>query len=93
MEDLGVREAYWNHTSRLRKNRTGYVQVAYMEIERDMHMGLHEERFSDFSKDVLHYRDLIWEHLDPGMSTFYLNLYPNMIFEAILLYHVRSRDP
>ena len=32
---------------------------------------LHEERFFSFSRHVLHYKQLIQEHPDPGMSIFF----------------------
>ena len=69
---------------------TGHVQENCMG---HTHEQQHEERFSNFSKHVLHQKELIQEHPDLGMNTFSLDLYPNMVFKAIIFHCLRSREP
>ena len=43
----------------------------------------HEKRFSNFSRHVLHHKELIQEHPHPGMNTFSLDLYSIMVLKPL----------
>ena len=57
------------------------------------HVQQHKERLSSFSRHVLCPKELIRKHPDPSMSTFSLDLYSIMVFEAIIFHCVRYREP
>ena len=79
------------------------AQAECMGIKRDVHRNCtrrahgqqYKERFSNFSRHVLYLKELNWEHpdLDPRMSTFSLDIYFILVFEASIFQYIRSRDP
>ena len=68
-----------------------HTQCAQAMCTRHVRGQQHEERFFDFSRHVLHHKELIWEHPDPGMIIFSLDLYFIKVFETIIFCYVRSR--